>query len=59
MLCLIRKEIVSLSCKVRSDTVGWSDGLNLDATVNSEHLRKPKKARVNMASRVRAVWVEM
>lgn len=58
LLCLIKKEMVSLSCQVRSDMVGWMVGLKLAVIVSSEHLKKPKKARVNIASRVRAVWVE-
>ncbi len=32
-------------------------GLNLEVIAISEHLRKPKKANKNMASRVRAVWI--
>ncbi len=47
--------MVSLLSTERSETVGWSLGLNLEGNVNSEHLRKPKKARMNMASSVRAV----
>ena len=42
----------------KSDIVGWSLGLNLEVNAISEHLRKPKKANKNMASRVRAVWIE-
>ncbi len=38
--------------------VGWSSGLNLEVIAISEHLRKPKKANRNMASRVRAVWID-
>ncbi len=42
----------------KSERVGWSLGSNLEVIAISEHLRKLKKANKNMASRVRAVWVE-
>ncbi len=35
--------------------VGLIAGLNLEEMVSSEHLRKPKKAKMNMASSVRAI----
>ncbi len=50
--------MVSSSSTARSEMVGWMIGLNIDVMASSEHLRKPKKARINMASSVRAVWME-
>ena len=50
--------MVSLSSTDRSVIVGWIFGLKLDVMVSSEHLRKPKKASMNIASRVRAVLIE-
>lgn len=47
--------MVSLSKTWRSEKVGWMVGLNFELVVNSETLRNPKKARVNMASSVLAV----
>ena len=44
--------MVSLSKTWRSEKVGWMVGLNFEWVVNSETLRNPKKARVNMASSV-------
>jgi len=55
LLCLIRNEIVSLSSTERSEMFGWIFGSNLEVIASSEHLRKPKKARMNMASSVREV----
>lgn len=55
LLCLIKKERISLSCRVRSEIVGRMAGLKLDVMVISVHLKKRKKANVNMALRVRAV----
>ena len=38
---------------VISDRQGWQFGMNVELeSVNSAHLRNPKKARQNMASRV-------
>ena len=39
----------------KSEMVGWIFGSNLEVMASSEHLRKPKKARINIASSVRAV----
>ncbi len=51
--------MVSSSSTTRSEIVGWMAGSKLDEMASSEHLRKPKKARINMASSVRAgVWIE-
>ncbi len=50
--------MVSSSSTTRSEIVGWMAGSKLDEMVSSEHLRKPKKARINMALSVRAVWIE-
>ena len=50
--------MVSLSSTDRSVVVGWIFGLKLEVIVSSEHLRKPKKAKMNIASSVRAVLVE-
>ncbi len=50
--------MVSSSSTARSEMVGWMAGSKLDDMASSEHLRKPKKARINMASSVRAVWTE-
>ncbi len=50
--------MVSSSSTTRSEIVGWMAGSKLDEMASSEHLRKPKKARINMASSVWAVWVE-
>ncbi len=58
LLCLMVKEMVSSSSTARSGMVGWMAGSKLDEMASSEHLRKPKKARINMASSVRAVWTE-
>ncbi len=55
LLCLIKYEIVSPSSTDKSEMVGWIFGSNLEVMASSEHLRKPKKARINMASSVRAV----
>ena len=55
LLCLIKYEMVSLSSTDKSEMVGWTLGSNLEVIASSEHLRKPKKARINMASSVRAV----
>ncbi len=49
---------VSSSSTARSEMVGWMAGSKLDEMASLEHLRKPKKARINMASSVRAVWTE-
>lgn len=49
---------VSLLITVRSETVGWLRGLNIEGVEISEHLTKPKKTKVNMASSVQAVCVE-
>lgn len=39
---------------------GWQDGLNMvDEEVNSEHLRKPKKANRNIDSSVHLTWGEL
>ncbi len=46
--------MVSSSSTARSEIVA---GSKLDEMASSEHLRKPKKARINMASSVRAVWI--
>ncbi len=54
----MKKEIVSLSNNARSEMVGWMAGSKLDEMVSSEHLRKQKKATINMASSVWAVWME-
>ncbi len=45
--------MVSSSSTTRSEIVGWMAGSKLDEMASSEHLRKPKKARINMAS---SVW---
>lgn len=58
LLCLMKKDRVSLSNQVRSVRVGWIFELNLDVMVSSEHPRKPNMAKVNMASRVWDMWVE-
>ncbi len=55
LLCLTKKEMVSLSRMVRSAMVGLMAGSNLEEMVSSEHLKNPKKARMNMASSVWAV----
>ncbi len=47
--------MVSLSRMVRSAMVGLMAGSNLEEMVSSEHLKNPKKARMNMASSVWAV----
>ncbi len=47
--------MVSLSRMVRSEMVGLTTGSNLEEMVSSEHLKKPKKAKMNMVSIVRAV----
>ncbi len=47
-----------LSSTARSEMVGWMVGSKLVVMASSEHLRKPKKATINMASSVRAVWME-
>ncbi len=49
--------MVSSSSNARSEIVGWMAGSKLDEMASSEHLRKPKKARINMASSVRAVGI--
>jgi len=54
LLCLIKYEMVSPSITDKSEMVGWIFGSNLEVMAISEHLRKPKKARINMASSVRA-----
>ncbi len=54
LLCLIKKEMVSLSRMVRSEMVGLMAGSNLEA-VSSAHLKNPKKAKMNMVSSVRVV----
>ncbi len=54
----MKEEIVSLSSNARSEMVGWMAGSKLDEMASSEHLRKPKKDRMNMASSVWAVWME-
>ncbi len=43
LLCLIKKEMVSLSRIVRSEMVGLVAGSNLEEMASSEHLRKPKR----------------
>ncbi len=40
--------MVSSSSTTRSEIVGWMAGSKLDEMASSEHLRKPKKARINM-----------
>lgn len=40
----------------KSEMVGWVLGSNLEVMASSELLRKPKKAKINMASNVRAIW---
>ncbi len=50
--------MVSSSSTAKSEIVGWMAGSKLDEMASSEHLRKPKKARINMASSVWAVWAE-
>ncbi len=47
--------MVSSSSTARFEIVGWMAGSKLDGMASSEHLREPKKARINMASSVRAV----
>ncbi len=47
--------MVSLSRMVRSEMVGLMAGPNLEEAVSSEHLKNPKKAKMNMVSSVRAV----
>ncbi len=47
--------MVSSSSTTRSEIVGWMAGSKLDEMASSEHLRKPKKARINMASSVGGV----
>ncbi len=47
--------MVSLSRMVRSEMVGLMAGSNLEEVVSSEHLKNPKKAKMNMVSSVRAV----
>ncbi len=47
--------MVSLSRIVRSEMVGLMTESNLEEMVSSEHLKTPKKAKINMASNVRAV----
>ncbi len=46
---------MSLSNIWRSKKVGWMAGLNFEFVAISETLWNPKKARINMASRVLAV----
>ncbi len=48
--------MVSLSRMVRSAMVGLMAGSNLEEMVSSEHLKNPKKARMNMASSVWRYW---
>ncbi len=55
LLCLIKKEMVSLSRTVRSEMVGLMAGSNLEEVVSSAHLKNPKKAKINMVSSVRAI----
>ncbi len=55
LLCLIKKEMVSLSRMVRSEMVGLMAGSNLEEAVSSAHLKNPNKAKINMVSSVRAV----
>ncbi len=58
LVCLTlfdQKEIVSLSRMVRSEMVGLVAGSNLEEMASSEHLKKTKKAKMNMVSSVRAV----
>ncbi len=45
LLCLTRKEMVSLSRIVRSEMVGLMAGSNLEEMVSSEHLKNPKKLK--------------
>ncbi len=47
--------MVSLSRIVRSEMMGFMAGSNLEEMVSSDHLNNPKKAKINMASSVRAV----
>ncbi len=53
-LCLLKKEMVSLSRIVRSEMVGLVAGSNLEEMASSEHL-KTQKPKMNMVSSVRAV----
>ncbi len=48
--------MVSVSRMVRSEMVGLMVGSNLEEMVSSEHLKNPKKAKINMASSVRRYW---
>ncbi len=43
--------MVSLSTTVRSEMVGLVSRSNLEEMMSSEHLRKPKKARMNSDGR--------
>lgn len=48
--------MVSLSMTDKSEMVGWVLGSNLEVMASSELLRKRKKAKINMASNVQAIW---
>lgn len=50
----MKYEMVSSSSTDRSEIVGCNFELKLEVMVSSEHLRKPKKDKMNMAS---SVWV--